>query len=55
MCLVPLYPNYQPCGVAVVGWETDMLAIVVAVVAGAAVVDGVALTEASDVVVTIKF
>ncbi len=51
----------RPCGVAIVevsftvGWETDMLAIVVAVVAGAAVVDGVAFTGASGVVANTKF
>jgi hypothetical protein len=38
-----------------VGWETDMLAIVVAVVVGAAVVDGVAFTGTSGVVATTKF
>jgi hypothetical protein len=38
-----------------VGWETDMLARVVAVVAGAAVLDGVAFTGTSGVVVTTKF
>jgi hypothetical protein len=38
-----------------VGWETDMLATVLAVVAGAAVVDGVAFTGVSGVVVTTKF
>ncbi len=37
-----------------VGWEIDMLATVVAVVAGTAVVDG-AFTGASVVVVTTKF
>jgi len=41
--------------VEVVGWETDMLVMAVAVVAGAAVVDGVAFTGTSGVVVTTKF
>ncbi len=59
--MIFLLRDYQPCGVAVVevsftvGWETDMLAIVVAVVVGAAVVDVVAFTGASGVVVTTKF
>jgi hypothetical protein len=39
----------------VVGWEIDMLATVLAVMAGAAVVDVVAFKGASGVVVTTKF
>ncbi len=49
------FRDHQPCAVAVVGWETDMLAIAVVVVVGTSVVDGVAFTGSSGVVVSTKF